>query len=165
MILATLAAIFVGPAAAHAAPYPIGEPASSVSDGVVPDGGTLTFSGSGFGAGELVQITAVYGGKVYVLKTVRASADGSFRTVVALSIVGSAVLTATGQESGVVVVQNVRVTADGDGGGDGDGGEALPTTGPSIGDMAGMLYGGVGAVLLGSGALWFTRRRRAGSAS
>jgi LPXTG-motif cell wall-anchored protein len=163
LILATLAAIFVGPTVANAAPYPIGAPASSVSDAVVPDGGSLTFSGSGFGAGELIQITAVYGGKVHVIKTVRAGADGTFRTVVALSIAGSAVLTATGQESGVVVSANVRVTADGDGGG--DGGEALPTTGPAIGDMAGMLSGGVAAVLLGSGALWFTRRRRATSSS
>ncbi|PRY27916.1 hypothetical protein [Pseudosporangium ferrugineum] len=163
VICAALCAIFLGSTAAQADPYPVGPPAAGVSDGSVSTGSSVRFSGRGFGAGELVRITV--NGKV--VGTVRASADGTFSTVVKLAgLDGDVVLSAAGVESGVVVNANVRVNAGESGGGgedadDVNAGDALPTTGPSIGDLAKYVYGGTAAIMLGTGLLWFTRRRRA----
>ena len=53
----------------------------------------------------------------------------------------------------------------GGGGGDGDdnnagGGGTLPTTGSDGSVLTYTLYGGLGAILLGAGAIWLTRTRR-----
>ena len=159
LVIAAVVATFGISSVAHADPYPIGDSTAQVSDGSVAAGSAVRFSGSGFGANELVRITA--GGRL--LKTVRASADGTFSTTVELSgAAGRVTLSATGVESGVVVTANVRVAAAGGDGGDMDvqGDAALPTTGTSLRQMAGVVYGGTGAVLLGAGLLWFARRRK-----
>ena len=157
---AALVATFAAPTAALADPYPIGEPASQVSDATVSDGGAVIFSGAGFGADEMISIAVAYNGDSQrQLKMVRAEADGSFSTSVTLTEQGTAVLTATGVESGVVVTSTVQVV-EGSGDGAGNGNGSLPTTGPGFGDIATTVYGGIAFALIGAGLLWSTRRRR-----
>jgi LPXTG-motif cell wall-anchored protein len=179
----------MAPAAAHAAPYPVQPPASTVSNGTVPDGGRVTFSGSGFLPFERISINISYGGSDrtaasqheaggFVLAavelprrarlTVTADRNGSFSVQVPLTQVGNATLVAVGLTSGVQVAQNVEVLApsEGDRGEDGDdntsadNGAALPTTGPSGTPMLLAVTGGTSAVLLGALLLWFARSRR-----
>lgn len=125
----------MGTVAAQAAPdYPAG-PSAVVSAGTVVPGQALSFGGSGFTAGEIIDITvtqtsAVAGGAIgsmgggasmsvpVIIKpaasqsmTTVAAADGSFSTSITLNETGTHTLTATGRTSGVTVSQVVKVVA------------------------------------------------------
>lgn len=190
LLIATASALVITPAAAYAEPYPAEPPAATISDGTVSDGGAVTFSGAGFLPGETISISISYGGSdstaafdaeparfVLAVATlprlaamnVTASPEGTFSVQLTLTQVGTATLVATGLTSGVSVTQTVEVVAGSDGeegdsalgGGSGDGGgSTLPTTGTSGRRLAIGLYGGLGAILVGAGMLWFTRARR-----
>jgi hypothetical protein len=185
LLIATATALILAPAtAANAEPYPAEPPASSVSDGEVEDGGFVTFSGEGFLPFEKISIEINYEGSDsnaalkdapggFVLAalpmqrraiTVTASAQGTFSVRLQLTEVGDVTLVATGLTSGVTVVENLVVIADEDGGNDGDnnaGGDGtLPTTGSDGSVLTYTLYGGLGAVLVGAGAIWLARTRR-----
>ena len=133
LFAATAAAVLVMPGIAHAEPYPAGPPASSVSDGVVSDGGTVVFSGKGFDPYEDIRISVSYGssdsaaadrtgaGGFYpaamelarrVTLSTTATAAGTFSISVPLSRVGTATLRATGLSSGVTVAESVKVLAE-----------------------------------------------------
>jgi hypothetical protein len=103
--------------------------------------------------------------------TVTATAQGTFSVRLRLTEVGDVTLVATGLTSGVTVVENlvVVVDEDGGGGGDGDGNDGdnnaggdgtLPTTGSDGSVLTYTLYGGLGAILVGAGAIWLARTRR-----
>lgn len=117
--------------------------------------------------------------------TVTATAEGTFSIRIQLDQLGDAVLVATGLTSGVTVAQNVSVldppprlpVTGGDGedgaggpprlpitGGDGEDGTdsaaRLPVTGSDGGVLTYTLYGGLGAILIGAGAIFLTRARR-----
>lgn len=185
LIVATVAAVLLAPGVAHADPYPVEPPASTVSDGTVSDGGTVTFSGKGFLPFEEISIEINYSGDnssaawsgskrggifLAALPVARqtlhvtADAKGEFSIQVKLAQVGTATLLATGLTSGVTVTTNVKVmdSKDTDTGGSGGGddndnaGSGLPRTGPS---GAPLLVAG-GAVLLGVVLLLLTRVRR-----
>ena len=173
LLIATATTLLIAPAAAHAEPYPAEPPAAEISDGTVSDGGAVTFTGQGFLPGETVSISISYEGSAaaQAAMSVTADEDGTFSVQLTLSQVGTATLTAVGLMSGVTVTQNVEVLAEedgdsGDNGGKGGddtsagGGSTLPTTGPSGRGLAFGVYGGVGAILIGAGILWFTRARR-----
>ncbi|HEX8630069.1 MAG TPA: hypothetical protein VF755_18075 [Catenuloplanes sp.] len=172
LLLAVAGAAFLTPAAVSAAPYPAVPPPGAVSSGTVAAGGAVVFSGTGFIPGETIQIAIGYGQSGGLVKTVTASASGSFSTTVIPTEGGTATLFATGLTSGVTVTATVRVADGGDddgddgaGGDDADDDVALPITGTSGRTLAIAVYSGVGAIVLGAGLLWFatTRRRRAGS--
>jgi hypothetical protein len=188
LLIATATALILAPAAAaQAEPYPAEPPASSVSDGEVSDGGFVVFSGKGFLPFEEISIEISYNGSDstaaltdapggFVLAglpeqrraiNVTADAEGTFSVRLRLTEVGDVTLVATGLTSGVTVVQNVEVVAavdDGDNGNDGDnnagGGGNLPTTGSDGSVLTYTLYGGLGAILVGAGAIWLARTRR-----
>lgn len=169
LLLAVAGAAFITPTAVNAAPYPAVPPPAAVSSGTVAVGGAVVFSGTGFIPGETIQIAIGYGQSGGLVKTVIASADGSFSTTVTPTQAGTATLFATGLTSGVTVTATVRVAGDADDddddGAGGDDDMALPITGTSGRTLAIAVYSGVGAIMLGAGLLWFatTRRRRAGS--
>ncbi len=188
LLVTLLGSIAVASPAAYAvpAPYPAEPPAASVSDGTVPPGGMVTFSGGGFLPYEHVSITVAWGGSDnaalyrprggFVLAarrtTLSATADGKgyFSISVRLSGSGTATLKAVGLTSGVTVTSTVEVaptpsasnsgadhdTTGGGGGGDGDD-VALPKTGPSVLLPA---AGGAGAILIGIVLLRVARTRR-----
>ena len=185
LLIATATALILAPAAAaQAEPYPAEPPASSVSDGEVSDGGFVVFSGEGFLPFEEISIVIDYDGSDstaslngspggFVLAAlperrainVTADAQGSFSVRLRLTEVGDVTLVATGLTSGVTVAQNVTVVAaadDGDSGDDtnADGGGTLPTTGSDGSVLTYSLYGGLGAILIGAGAIYLARTRR-----
>nr|WP_203840498.1 LPXTG cell wall anchor domain-containing protein [Actinoplanes humidus]GIE23440.1 hypothetical protein Ahu01nite_065420 [Actinoplanes humidus] len=151
LLVATITAVLIAPGVAHAAPYPVDPPASNVSDGTVSDGGTVTFTASGFIPFERVTITISYGGgnssaaftsqrnDGLVLAavtlprratiTATADAQGSISVEVPLTEVGTATLMATGVTSGVTITQNVKVldSDDSDNGGNGGGDDSDDT--------------------------------------
>jgi hypothetical protein len=142
LFVALAAAAGMAPGAAHAGPYPVEPPPASVSDGTVSNGGTVTFSGTGFLPFEKISITVNYSGSnsAAALRlhagddfplafrraaavaelprrvTLSATADaaGSFSLTVRLSEVGNATLVATGLTSGHTVTANVEVVAPSD---------------------------------------------------
>ncbi|HET6529214.1 MAG TPA: hypothetical protein VFH03_01155 [Actinoplanes sp.] len=186
LLAAVATAVLTMPAPAQAEPYPAEPPASSVSEGQVTDGGTVTFRGEGFLPGETIAITISYNGSDSTAATransgrfvpaamadltVTASSAGTFSVTLKLTRVGTATLVATGLTSGVTVTQTVEVVAsedsDGAGGGEDDttnaggGNDRLPTTGSSGRLLFVSIYAGLGAILVGAGILWFTRSRR-----
>ena len=132
LLVAVTAAMILTPrGAASAAPYPVDPPPASVSDGTVPDGGSVTFSGTGFLPFEKISININYGPSNssagfaqksvggFVLAaaalprravlTATADAKGTFSITVHLSQVGTATLVATGLTSGRTVTANVKV--------------------------------------------------------
>lgn len=136
-LVAAVVVVIMFPAEVHAAPYPVEPPPSSVSDGVVPPGGAVTFSGSGFLPFEKISINIDYSGsdssaafrwsigggftpaRAQLLRrarlTVTADAHGAFSITLRLTQIGNAVLTATGVTSGRTVTANVKVLAPSDG--------------------------------------------------
>lgn len=180
LLIATAMALILAPAAARAEPYPAQPPASTVSEGVVNDDDSVVFSGKGFLPFEKISVTVSYGGSDsnaalqdspggFVLAalperrraaiTVTATAQGTFSIRLKLSQLGDATLVATGLTSGVTVQENVTVV-DTTGGEDHPAGGALPLTGSDGRVLAYTLYGGLGAVLIGAGAIWLARTRR-----
>jgi hypothetical protein len=170
--------LFAAPMA-RAEDYPPAPPAISVNTGTVAAGHDVVVTGSGYTAGENVDIDVTYsptaigvgpraqGGIVQVayvvpervlpeavVKTVVANSSGAFSTTVHLTQPGTATITATGQESSVTQSVTVTVTA------------ALPIVGglPVTGDSRRVLIGevvaGVGAVLVGTMLVWLAVRRR-----
>lgn len=112
--------------------------------------------------------------------SVTATAEGTFSLRLKLTEVGDVSLVATGLTSGVTVQQNLTVVTavdsgdngnngntgnNGDNGNNGDdhnagGGGILPTTGSDGSVLTYTLYGGLGAILVGAGAIWLARARR-----
>jgi hypothetical protein len=137
LLIAIALAVLVAPGAAHAEPYPAETPPASVSDGTVSDGGSVTFSGTGFLPFEKISIDIGYAGSDssaalgphpaggYVLAaarqlrratlTVTADAQGSFSITLRLTETGTATLVATGLTSGRKVTANVEVLGPSDG--------------------------------------------------
>ncbi|WP_207345839.1 LPXTG cell wall anchor domain-containing protein [Arthrobacter sp. E3] len=140
--LASLITLSAGSVAAQAAPndYPAGAPSSTVSTGTVIAGEAVIFSGSGFIAGEIIDITVtqtspVAGGAIgsmgggisasvpMIIKPaapssfiVTADSNGAFSTPITLEQTGTYTLTAKGRTSGVTVSQVVKVVASVDAG-------------------------------------------------
>lgn len=126
-VAATLTALGAG--AAHAEDsYPAPAPLTTVSEGTVQAGSTVTFSGSGFTPGEQVVITADAGSTGAVSAAgsrsaairvalaplqveTQADSAGKFSVEVALSEPGVYTLTAKGVTSGVVQTNTVTVQA------------------------------------------------------
>ncbi|WP_203778994.1 hypothetical protein [Paractinoplanes rishiriensis] len=176
LMLAAVGGILFAPVAAHAEPgYPIEPPASSISNGTVPPGEPVVFSGRGFSPGEPIAINIAFGtggaslqsaqrpskpGFVKAaFKTVTADSSGAFSTPVTLDRSGKATLTATGTISGVVVTQQVTVVVDlpaDTGGSD----ETLPTTGPPARHLLTPIGLGVGAILFGALLVFMAVRSR-----
>lgn len=168
LLIAVLAAIAGTPPPAYAvpAPYPAEPPASSISDGTVEPGGSVTFSGGGFLPYEKVSISVDYGvsdnaaafrpAALRTILTTTADGKGFFSISVRLHKAGTATIKAVGQTSGVSVVSTVEVApaAGRDGGRTpGRDDDALPTTGPSIAV-------GTASILVGAVVLMVTRKRR-----
>lgn len=182
IVLAALGGILLAPAAAYAEPgYPIDPPASNVSEGTVPAGEPVTFTGRGFLPGEPIEIDIDFqatgaafhtGGAAArpafvtaALKTITASPTGTFSTPITLEQSGTATLTATGTISGVTVTEQVTaVVADddepSDNSGDTDDAVKLPVTGSSGDHWLGVLSLGFGAILLGGLLVLGTLRLR-----
>ena len=163
--LAGLLTLGAGTMAAQAAPdYPAAPPAATVSTGTVTPGGSVTFAGTGFTPGEIIDVTVVQsspvaGGAIgglggglgasvpMIIKpaaptafTTTAAADGSFSVPVTLEQTGTYTLTATGRTSGVSVSQVVKVAASTDGTvGNGTGAGAGTGTNVAAGENAGGL--------------------------
>jgi hypothetical protein len=180
--LVTVAGVLaLAPAIATAQPYPAGSPAAEVSSGTVVSGGSIILSGQHFAAGEKISIDVTFlGGPTgaarhtalvpvaftrsttlvpvaftlprTVVKEVRADADGSFSTSVQLDGVGTAVITATGEQSGVTVSVTVTVLPRG---------HALPVTGDN-GSTLRLILAGAAAVLIGALIVAITLVRRRG---
>ena len=177
--------------AAHADYVPPGSP-GTVSASTVEANGNVMFSGSGFAARELIDITvkaaptataaaASTGGatphiqliaysvaSTAVASTVKADASGSFSTSVHLATVGTYWLVATGRTSAHLVSAVVKVVpkANGSGtqvGGKGGAGGGLSFTGAPV-NFATVAWLGVGAISLGIAFLRLsaTRRRQEG---
>ena len=148
VLVAVATAVLVAPASAFADPYPAVTPPAAVSDGTVPEGGKVTFSGSGFLPFERISIAITFAGADssaafrpdsaggFVAAALRlprqatlvvtADSTGAFSVQVPLSQVGSATLVATGLTSGVTVTAHVEVVAppgDDNDSDDGDGGD------------------------------------------
>ncbi|HWH00668.1 MAG TPA: hypothetical protein VNV66_15415 [Pilimelia sp.] len=193
-LLAAAAATLMAPAAASAEPYPAPPPAATVSVSTTAVGGSVVFTATGFIVGEDVDIDVTYeatdSGAAYtgrgavvlaraaaahdvlalpvpraVVKTVQADDSGTVSTALSLTRVGTAVITATGQQSGVSVSATVKVLASGAG----DtlpGGDSLPTTGPATAATWMKVLGGLVVVLLGAVLVWWAlvwRRRSTGT--
>lgn len=187
LALAGLLTLSVGTVAAQAAPdYPAAPPAATVSAGTVEPGQAVIFSGTGFKAGETVDITVtqtstVAGGAIGslgggvsmsvpvivkpaapVTMTAIAAADGSFSTSVALDKTGTYTLVAKGRTSGVSVNQVVKVVANQDTGAGNNvaaaGKGGLANTGIDAGVLVWTIVG-AGALAAGVGTVVVSRRR------
>jgi hypothetical protein len=144
----------------NAAPYTT-QPTTSVSNQTPTAGGTVTFSGSGFLAGETITITLDNG---TTFPSVVANASGAFSTTLTLSasLSGTHTLTATGTTSGRTSSTTIQVAAASANAG------AVPSTGvtPSSGGLAftGAAVIGIGALggllLVGGAAMVLAGRRR-----
>jgi len=181
LALAGLLTLGAGTVAAQAAPpaYPAG-PGATVSSGTVTPGEPVTFAGSGFTAGEIIDITVtqtstVAGGAIgsmggggfaasvpIIMKpaapssfTTTAAADGTFSVPVTLDKTGTYTLTAKGRTSGVTVSQVVKVVTGTDNGAGNTNGNGNNVAGN---DQKGLANTGVDASVLiwslvGAGAL------------
>jgi hypothetical protein len=155
------------PGISAAAPsYPSPPAPGTVSAGTVTAGGTVTFSGNGFTAGETIHIGVSYGQSGDELGTTVASATGTFTFDARLTKPGDVTLIAIGETSDRVVFADVRVLAATAGNnatpvsGTGNTGSNLPVTG--TGPVKPIALGGAAALLLGVVLVGFTvtRRRR-----
>lgn len=187
----TASLVFLGAAGAqanHDTDYPSSPVTGTVSDGTVTPGETFTFSGTGYNAGEPIELEvsrdgaepsaagAAGGGRsaaspagiIVPLETVfsttiTADAAGSFSYPLKLEQEGVYTLTATGLQSGHVVTAQVVVHAEAGGVVAADGpGATIGATPANTGLNSGMLIWGatgLGAVVLGTGMVATTKRR------
>ncbi|MFZ3417154.1 LPXTG cell wall anchor domain-containing protein [Arthrobacter sp. 3Tela_A] len=143
----------------------------------------MTFSGTGFNPGEIVDITVDYNNDPNVVAgsgvngliilnqrvaafTATAGADGTFSAPVTLGEEGTYTLTAVGRDSGRTVTSTVTVDASAAAGagnnaaGNSAGNEGLANTGA---DSTMLLWGAAGVLALGAGAasIAVSRRKRA----
>lgn len=161
--LATLGTGLLLAAPAQADPYPATPPDVDVSTGTVSAGGGVTFSGSGYAAGETIIIDVTYSNtgaalseestgrfvtaafpvpEVEVGRTT-ADSNGDFSVTLQLNQAGTATLTAIGVTSGVTQSQQVTVLTPAAAEDEGLAVTGTPTrVGPEI-------LGGVAAVLVG----------------
>src|SRR5450631_3956419 len=131
------------------------QPTTSVSNQAPAAGGTITFSGSGFLAGETITIKLDNG---TTFPSVVANAAGAFSTTITLSagLSGTHTLTATGTTSGRTSSTTIQVAA----------ASANAGVTPSTGGLAftGAAVVGIGALgallLVGGAALVLAGRRR-----
>lgn len=180
-IAATLTALGAGAAQATET-YPAPAPPSTVSQGTVQAGNTVTFSGSGFTPGEQIVITADAGtagsasaaGSRSVASRValaplqietQADAAGKFSVEVTLSEPGVYTLTAKGVTSGVIQTNVVTVQAPV------TGVAAQSSTMASLPDMGAdpslILWGlvGAGALVAGTTSVILVRRSSSSAAT
>ncbi|MCX2747055.1 LPXTG cell wall anchor domain-containing protein [Arthrobacter sp. MI7-26] len=171
-------------APAMAVNYPAPAEQGTVSNATVGVGGTTTFSGSGFAAGETVNITvnqtstaqgaAAPGGSVVMgvagaipmaplTLTAVANSAGAYSVTVQLNSAGTYVLTAVGATSGHTVTATVVATGASSAGLANTGGAALASTGV---DSSLILWGlvGAGALVAGTASVVVVRRRAKGEA-
>ncbi|HEX5740574.1 MAG TPA: hypothetical protein VFY17_03345 [Pilimelia sp.] len=166
LILPVLAAL-AWATPATAVPYPAEPPPATVSTSTIGAGGTLTFSASGFIAGESVSVSVSYepagaaplgmrlvAGESYGVTTATADGSGAIAVPVTLTTPGVATITATGLRSGVTVSTTVTVT--------GSTAAGLPVTGGMPGGLLReLLLAGAGLTLVGAWLVaWMVRRRR-----
>lgn len=190
LALAGILTLSAGAVAAQAAEdYPAAPPAATVSDSTVVAGQAFTFAGSGFLAGEIIDITVtqtspVAGGALgslgggvsasvpMIIKpaapikmTTTATAEGTFSASIVLDTPGTYTLTATGRTSGVTVTQVVKVKA---AAGVGTAADMNAAAGSNAGGLAntGLDAGvvawsvvGAGALAAGVGTVVVSRRR------
>ncbi|WP_404497550.1 LPXTG cell wall anchor domain-containing protein [Arthrobacter sp. GAS37] len=174
-------------APAMAVNYPAPAQQGTVSNATVGVGGTSTFSGSGFTAGETVNVTvnqtttaqgaAAPGGGSVVMgvsgalplapltMTAVANSAGAFSVTVQLNSAGTYVLTAVGATSGHTVTATVVASAASSAGLANTGGAALANTGAGLAntgvDSSLILWGlvGAGALVAGTASVVVVRRR------
>lgn len=159
--LATVGAAGSASAAGCQGGYPAAQCSASVSATVISAGHTMTFSGSGFSAGETVK--ASVNGMVVGTYTANASGFVSGSYVVPANFKpGRYTMTLTGATSGrVLKVSFTVVPAVANAGVVGNGG-SLAYTGAEVGGLA---TGGAVLIVGGAAALVAARRRRAGNAA
>lgn len=149
----------MGAVPAMATTYPAPPATGAVSDGAVAPGETFTFSGTGFLAGETINITVTVTGAPQAIGgsfsggastavpakivlplapqsfTTTANASGGFAFPLSLDTAGTYSLTATGATSGKSVTQSVTVSGAAVGSGSGlanTGGAPLANTGGGL---------------------------------
>ena len=116
----TLVGVFVGTGSATAAgstsssnPYPPTTCANlAVSATTIPEGGTITVTGTDYVANQAVSILFIQGSHTIVLASVTSSATGTFSHVVTLpaGFTGQATITTTGGTPAGCVLDPVIVT-------------------------------------------------------
>jgi hypothetical protein len=135
-------------------PYTI-QPTVSVSNQAPAAGSSITFSGSGFAAGEKVTIS-LDNGKQF--PSVFANASGAFSETITLpaGVTGTHTITATGTTSGHSASIKIQVAGVGASGGTTASGSGLAFTGASV---IGIIALGV-LLLVGGGLMLLAGRRR-----
>ncbi|MBD7996074.1 LPXTG cell wall anchor domain-containing protein [Arthrobacter sp. Sa2CUA1] len=186
-LVLTGALTFLGAGAATAVdanyPAPPAAVTGTVSAAVVAPGGTVTFSGTGFNSGEIIDVTVDYDNDPNVVAgtgvngliilnqrvaayTDTAGTDGTFSTQVTLGEEGTYTLTAVGRDNGrtvtatVVVDKSAAAGAGNNSGTNNAGKSELADTGADNGML---LWGAAGVLALGAGAvtLGVARRKKA----
>lgn len=141
--LTVILGVALAPAAT--AQYPPTNSTGRVSAGRVEPGGCVTFSGDGFLAGTDIAISD----NGTPVRTVQASATGTFSTSVCPTVLGVHILRATGTgTTGEERTVTAEVTVV----------ESLAATGAS--NVLPTVGAGAGLVALGSGIVYLARRRR-----
>ncbi|MEP7193833.1 MAG: hypothetical protein ABI903_13315 [Actinomycetota bacterium] len=155
VIFGVMVAMVAFASPSSAAPYTT-QPTTSVSNQNPVAGGTVTFSGSGFLAGETITITLDNG---TTFPSVVADASGAFSTTLTLSasLSGTHTLTATGATSGRTSSTTIQVAAASANAGVVPSSGGLAFTGAAV-----VGIGALGALLLVGGAAMVlaTRRRK-----
>jgi LPXTG-motif cell wall-anchored protein len=161
--------------------YPAGSTPLVVSPATVPVGGAVTLTGSGYTAGEPIDITVTYGPAAHamgsghtsgsialaafsvpravsaqpaVIAQTAADAAGSFQQQVRLTTAGTATITASGMTSGLALTSVVTVLP-----------AAVATTVTPKGSLPFtgenlIALSGIGLIVLSLGVLLIVRRRR-----
>lgn len=163
-------AVLATPGIATAAPeYPAAPSNGTVSSSAVAPGGSVTFTGRGFLAGESVDVTVEYAPAAgqssasapTALGTTTATTSGAFSFTATLTKAGVATLNAVGATSGNTVTAVVHVQ--GAAAGSAPSGTKLPVTGTS--SLAPLAIGGAALLLAGLAFVGFTVVRRRNAAS
>lgn len=123
-----------------------------------PDGPGGSGRAEGIGGGQFM--TAALPVPRAIVKTLNAEADGTWVTTIRLTEPGLAVVTAQGTLSDVTAVATVTIQDDtGNNGGSNTTG-ALARTGLDGRRLGWQVGGGVAAIVVGAGLVWFAVRRR-----
>lgn len=155
-----------GATAASAFEYPATPAQGGVNTGTTTPGGSVTFTGPGMTPGETVTVTitciAANGAASTTSGTTVAAADGSFTYTAVMNTAGSCTLTAVGAGSGATVTAQVNVA--GQVTTQAVSRSGLANTGV---DSSTALWGaaGIGALTLGTAAVFVARRRSTSATS
>lgn len=179
VLLAAMIGLVAVPVTAMAAPapYPPGAPSITLSPSTITLGGTITISGTGFGPGEVIDITftvqstglRAHGAAFVALATpaqhVTASAEGSFTTSAVMDTEGTIQITATGETSGFTASATETVTAAASTTtaatvATTTAAAGLPNTGVNRTMLVIGIVGGALAIIIGGGLVWLGASRR-----